>query len=106
MLALQTGALLLPTTLWYDETAVLRGRVHPPVPPPQTGTRAEKAAVMTQAMADEFASGIAEHPEHWHMLQRLWLADFLVSDAREDTAVPETPVPGTLRPDSPETEKS
>jgi lauroyl/myristoyl acyltransferase len=105
MLALQTGALLLPVTLWYDETTMLRGRVHPPVPPPQTGTRTEKAAVMTQAMADEFASGIAEHPEHWHMLQRLWLADFPVSDACEDTAAPESPVPGTLRPDSPETEK-
>ena len=25
--------------------------------------------------ADVFASGIAEHPEDWHMLQRLWLAD-------------------------------
>jgi KDO2-lipid IV(A) lauroyltransferase len=30
---------------------------------------------MTQALADAYASGIAEHPEDWHMLQRLWLAD-------------------------------
>jgi KDO2-lipid IV(A) lauroyltransferase len=30
---------------------------------------------MTQALADTFASGIADHPEDWHMLQRLWLAD-------------------------------
>ena len=30
---------------------------------------------MTQALADAFATGIAEHPEDWHMLQRLWLAD-------------------------------
>lgn len=30
---------------------------------------------MTQALADAFASGIADHPEDWHMLQRLWLAD-------------------------------
>ncbi|WP_189552949.1 phosphatidylinositol mannoside acyltransferase [Streptomyces lavendofoliae] len=75
MLAQHTGALLLPATLWYDDTPVMKGRVHPPVDVPPTGTRAEKAAVMTQVLADAFASGIADHPEDWHMLQRLWLAD-------------------------------
>jgi KDO2-lipid IV(A) lauroyltransferase len=75
LLAQQTGALLLPVTLWYDDSPVMRGRVHPPVEVPESGTRAEKASVMTQALADAFASGIAEHPEDWHMLQRLWLAD-------------------------------
>ncbi len=30
---------------------------------------------MTQALADAYASGIADHPQDWHMLQRLWLAD-------------------------------
>lgn len=74
-LAAQTGALLLPVTLWYDESPVMRGRVHPPVEVPESGTRAEQTAVMAQQVADAFASGIAEHPEDWHMLQRLWLAD-------------------------------
>ncbi|MFD9745762.1 phosphatidylinositol mannoside acyltransferase [[Kitasatospora] papulosa] len=75
LLAQQTGALLLPVTLWYDGTPVMGARVHPPVPLPETGTRAEKTSSMTQALADAFAGGIAEHPEDWHMLQRLWLAD-------------------------------
>ncbi|MFF4016933.1 phosphatidylinositol mannoside acyltransferase [Streptomyces sp. NPDC001843] len=75
LLAQQTGALLLPVTLWYDDSPVMRGRVHPPVEVPESGTRAEKTSVMTQALADAFASGIADHPEDWHMLQRLWLAD-------------------------------
>nr|BFD85895.1 phosphatidylinositol mannoside acyltransferase [Streptomyces sp. Xyl84] len=75
LLAQQTGALLLPVTLWYDDSPVMRGRVHPPIEVPGTGTRPEKTSVMTQALADAFASGIAEHPEDWHMLQRLWLAD-------------------------------
>ncbi|RFU87429.1 phosphatidylinositol mannoside acyltransferase [Streptomyces triticagri] len=75
LLAQQTGALLLPVTLWYDASRVMQGRVHPPVEVPETGTRAEKTSSMTQALADAFASGIAEHPEDWHMLQRLWLAD-------------------------------
>ncbi|MCK8436770.1 phosphatidylinositol mannoside acyltransferase [Streptomyces sp. D2-8] len=75
LLAQQTGALLLPVTLWYDGPHMMRGRVHPPVEVPESGTRAEKTSVMTQALADAFATGIADHPQDWHMLQRLWLAD-------------------------------
>ncbi|ESP96705.1 phosphatidylinositol mannoside acyltransferase [Streptomyces sp. CHA1] len=75
ILAQQTGAPLLPVTLWFDATPVMKGRVHPPVEVPGTGTRAEKTSLMTQALADAFAEGIADHPEDWHMLQRLWLAD-------------------------------
>ncbi|MGW8696877.1 phosphatidylinositol mannoside acyltransferase [Streptomyces eurythermus] len=75
LLAQHTGALLLPVTLWYDDSPVMRGQVHPPIEVPASGTRAEKTSVMTQALADAFATGIAEHPEDWHMLQRLWLAD-------------------------------
>jgi phosphatidylinositol dimannoside acyltransferase len=39
-----------------------------------TGTR-RAIRVLTQQIADVFAAGIARHPEDWHMLQRLWLAD-------------------------------
>ncbi|MFJ6938228.1 phosphatidylinositol mannoside acyltransferase [Streptomyces sp. NPDC101132] len=75
LLAQQTGAVLLPVTLWYDGPDMMRGRIHPPVEVPGEGTRPAKSAVMTQAVADAFASGIGEHPEDWHMLQRLWLDD-------------------------------
>ncbi|MFG2782211.1 phosphatidylinositol mannoside acyltransferase [Streptomyces prunicolor] len=75
LLAQQTGALLLPVTLWYDDSPVMRGRIHPPVEVPESGDRADKTSVITQALADAFATGIADHPEDWHMLQRLWLAD-------------------------------
>lgn len=75
MLAQQTGALLFPVTLNFDGPKLMRGRVYPAVEVPETGKRAEKSSVMTQALADKFAVGIAEHPEDWHMLQRLWLAD-------------------------------
>jgi KDO2-lipid IV(A) lauroyltransferase len=75
LLSIQTGAPLLPVTLWYDDSPVMGGQIHPAVEVPQTGTRGEKLASMTQALADVFAAGIAEHPQDWHMLQRLWLAD-------------------------------
>jgi phosphatidylinositol dimannoside acyltransferase len=73
-LALAAGAPLLPATLWYDEHVSVT-RIHPPVPVPSAGTRPEKVAAMTQALADAFAEGIAAHPQDWHMLQRLWLSD-------------------------------
>ncbi|WP_406433654.1 phosphatidylinositol mannoside acyltransferase [Streptomyces sp. NBC_00631] len=75
LLAQQTGAHLLPVTLWYDDTSVMKGRVHAPIEVPESGDRTAKTSVMTQALADAFATGIADHPEDWHMLQRLWLAD-------------------------------
>ncbi|MEU7065062.1 phosphatidylinositol mannoside acyltransferase [Streptomyces sp. NPDC046161] len=75
LLAQQTGAALLPVTLHYGETPRMYGRIHPEVAVPEAGTRTEKTAVMTQAVADAFAAGIAAHPEDWHMLQRLWLDD-------------------------------
>ncbi|MGW4911525.1 phosphatidylinositol mannoside acyltransferase [Streptomyces sp. NPDC004270] len=75
LLAQQTGAYLLPVTLWYDETPVMKGRVHAPIDVPESGDRESRTSVMTQALADAFATGIADHPEDWHMLQRLWLAD-------------------------------
>jgi phosphatidylinositol dimannoside acyltransferase len=75
LLAQQTGALLLPVTLRYGPSPVMHGTVHPPVEVPGRGTRAERTAAMTRALADAYASGIAEQPEDWHMLQRLWTAD-------------------------------
>ncbi|MEL5953798.1 phosphatidylinositol mannoside acyltransferase [Streptomyces sp. CLV115] len=81
LLAQQTGALLLPVTLSYDDTPVMKARIHAPVELPESGDRTEKTSSMTQALADAFAVGIADHPEDWHMLQRLWLADL---ETRED----------------------
>ena len=42
---------------------------------PEEGTRKEKVAVVMQSLATVFEKGITEHPEDWHMLQRLWLED-------------------------------
>lgn len=82
LLALKTGALLLPVTLWYDGE-LLKGEVHSPVEAPEHGSQGEKVAAMTQALADAFGRGIAEHPADWHMLQRLWLDDLAPRPDRE-----------------------
>jgi KDO2-lipid IV(A) lauroyltransferase len=83
-LALRTGAVLLPTTLWFDGRG-WAARIHPPVAHTDVPT-------MTQAMADAFADSISEHPADWHMLQRVWLDP---GPAGPDAAAdPETTRPG------------
>ena len=67
-LAIETGAVLLPTHCyntrdsWVFDVARL-------------DTSSRDVAVITQAMADRFARGIAAHPADWHMMQPQWLAD-------------------------------
>ena len=74
LLALQTGSALMPVTLWYEGERWCV-RVHDEIPPPDAGGRRAKATAMTQAVARVFEGAIGEHPEDWHMLQRLWTAD-------------------------------
>lgn len=73
-LALETGAALLPVTLWY-EGENWGARVHDEIPVPSEGGRNEKIHAMTQSVAQAFEEGIAAHPEDWHMLQRVWVED-------------------------------
>lgn len=40
---------------------------------PKEGSESEKISATVQACADLFAKGIAQHPEDWHMLQRIWI---------------------------------
>jgi len=74
VLAVMSGSPLLPATLFYEgDTAVTQ--IHPPIPVPAAGTRTQKVAALSQAYMDVIASGIAAHPEDWHMMQPLWLSD-------------------------------
>ena len=73
-LAVQTGATLMPVTLWFQGQD-WGARIYPEVPLPPTGTEHEKISSVTQQMATAFEVGIAEHPADWHMLQRVFVAD-------------------------------
>jgi phosphatidylinositol dimannoside acyltransferase len=74
-LAVQTGAALLPAVLWFEGHG-WGVHIYPEVPVPAEGTRRDKIAAMTQQMAGHFEEDIAAHPEDWHMLQRVFAADF------------------------------
>jgi phosphatidylinositol dimannoside acyltransferase len=73
-LAVRTGAALMPVTLWFTPDG-WRGRIYPEVPAPADGTQAQKVAAMSQQLATVWQAGIAEHPQDWHMLQKVFVAD-------------------------------
>lgn len=73
-LAVQTGAALMPVTLWY-EGACWGAHIHKELPVPGAGTRQEQTAAMTQQLATVFEDAIRAHPADWHMLQRVFLSD-------------------------------
>jgi lauroyl/myristoyl acyltransferase len=73
LLALQTGAPLYAVNLWYTPTQT-RGSIRRiPMPDPAEGPLDVRVKLITQQLADAFAVGIADHPQDWHMLQKLWL---------------------------------
>jgi lauroyl/myristoyl acyltransferase len=82
-LAVATGAALFPVSIHYEELG--RGRHgivitwHDRVAVPDTKRRGEQVALMTQACADALAGAIREHPQDWHMLQRVFVADLEAS---------------------------
>jgi lauroyl/myristoyl acyltransferase len=73
-LAVQTGAALMPATMWFDGDR-WGVRIHEEVPVPEVGDRWLKSAAMTQQLARVFEQAIREHPADWHMLQRVFVAD-------------------------------
>ena len=68
-LAIQTGAPLHPAHVYYD------GKDCVVQIDDAIDTSSGDVGVITQALADRFAVNIAAHPQDWHMLQPLWLAD-------------------------------
>ncbi len=72
-LAIETGAALLPVHAWFtteaDGTEGWGLKTGAPV------DVSAGVAAATQALADEFAANIAQHPADWHMLQPLWEGD-------------------------------
>jgi phosphatidylinositol dimannoside acyltransferase len=73
-LAVHTGAALMPVATWF-EGEDWGARIYPEIPVPASGSRAEKVAAMSQQLARVFEQAIAEHPQDWHMLQRVFTAD-------------------------------
>jgi lauroyl/myristoyl acyltransferase len=75
VLAVRTGAALMPASCWFVGDTGWGVHVHDEIPVPEQGNPKEKVAVMMQQLAAVFEQAIKEHPEDWHMLQRVFVAD-------------------------------
>lgn len=71
LLAARTGATLLPAVCQF-EGAGWRFVVHPPVDVTGPGRLRDRVAGGMQQVADAFAATIAQQPEDWHVLGRVW----------------------------------
>jgi phosphatidylinositol dimannoside acyltransferase len=85
-LAVHTDAVLMPVACWFEGEHDWGAHIYDEIPVPEGGDRKEKVQVMTQRLATVFEQAIREHPQDWHMLQRVFVAD--IEPAAEPGAEP------------------
>lgn len=83
VLALRTGAALIPTAAYFDATAGHLGVVRPPMSVGRVGKFREDVVRLTQAVAVQLEELIRVAPEQWHLMQPNWPSDRAVSDGRQ-----------------------
>lgn len=71
LLAIKTGIPLVVAHVSYETIGIHIDFTEVQIP--AEGSESEKISATVQACADLFAKGIAQHPEDWHMLQRIWI---------------------------------
>jgi KDO2-lipid IV(A) lauroyltransferase len=87
LLAATTGAALMPVHLYFDGAGWGQWIGSPiELGEGNLRTRVQRA---TQALATAFEQRIARHPEDWHMLQPLWLADLDQARLRATVQLPD-----------------
>ncbi len=78
-LALQTGAALFAVSIHYEQTPHARHGIvvtwHPQIDTSDVGSGRPAVAALTQRCADHLAEAVREHPQDWHMLQRVFVDD-------------------------------
>jgi KDO2-lipid IV(A) lauroyltransferase len=71
LLAAQTGAALVPVVCSFTDRG-WRLTFSPEVPLTGPGRLKDRVTTAMQSVADAFAGSIADQPEDWHMLGRIW----------------------------------
>ncbi|MCX6444384.1 MAG: phosphatidylinositol mannoside acyltransferase [Actinobacteria bacterium] len=71
LLAIRTGIPLVVAHVSYTANGIHIDFNEVDVP--SLGDETERIKTIVQRSADLFAQGISEHPEDWHMLQRIWI---------------------------------
>jgi KDO2-lipid IV(A) lauroyltransferase len=75
ILALRTGAALVPCAVYFQGGRDHLGVVRPPIEVQRLGRLREDIARITQTLANELEALIRVAPEQWHLLQPNWPSD-------------------------------
>ncbi len=75
LLALRSGAALLPTAVYFRPRGRHLGTVRPPVDVTRRGRLRDDVAAVTQRLADELVTLIAAEPHQWHLFGPNWPSD-------------------------------
>jgi len=71
LLAIRTGIPLITAFVSYTNTGI--HIEFNSVAIPSDGPESDRVSQVVQECANQFANGIAKHPQDWHMLQRIWI---------------------------------
>ena len=71
LLAIRTGAPLISAYISYTQTGIHIDFTR--IELPEDGSESERVVAVVQRSADLFAQGIAQYPQDWHMMQRIWI---------------------------------
>lgn len=85
MLALRSGAALLPTAVYFRPRGRHLGTVRPPIDVTRHGRLRDDVTAVTQRLADDLVTLIAAEPHQWHLFGPNWPSDRLAGsgDASE-----------------------
>ncbi len=75
MLAMRSGAPLIPMTVYYRPHGRHLARIGPPVPVEREGRLRDDVARITQVLANRFEEYIRADPTQWHLMQPNWPSD-------------------------------
>ena len=71
LLAIRTGAPLISAYVSYTQSGIHIDFTR--IDLPTEGSESERVVALVQKCADLFAEGIAQYPQDWHMMQRIWI---------------------------------
>jgi lauroyl/myristoyl acyltransferase len=80
MLALRTGAPLVPVAAYFRPRGRHYAKIGPPVPAERSGRLRDDVVRITQELAHRFEGLIREAPEQWHLMQPNWPSDRAPAD--------------------------
>jgi KDO2-lipid IV(A) lauroyltransferase len=75
LLALRTGAVLVPVAVYFRPRGGHEAVIRPPIPAERAGRLRADVARVTQDLVVELEKLISAEPEQWHLLQPNWPSD-------------------------------